>query len=109
MSQLWEQELDEGWHQAFRKEYVSDVQLQRTQRVCWTSIYSYAHKISKDELMAIVRCSGTNCKNDYQDKRYGKGLRVANKTTNGNYKCTVCMALADEGQIDKSFNVREDE
>jgi len=58
--------------------------------------------------MAIVRCPGTHCKSDYQDKRYGKGLRVANKTNNGNYRCTVCIALADEVHVDKSFNVREE-
>lgn len=37
-----------------------------------------------------IKCT---CKNDYQDKKYGKGKRVANSTgsgTNVKYRCTVC-------------------
>lgn len=34
----------------------------------------------------ILRCT---CKHEFQDKRYGKGKRVFNKTTTG-YRCTVC-------------------
>ena len=40
--------------------------------------------------MAIKRCT---CKNEYMDKKYGKGKRVFNeyKTQNGtDAKCTVC-------------------
>ena len=40
--------------------------------------------------MAIKRCE---CKSEYQDKRYGRKLRVHNesKTNTGiAYKCTVC-------------------
>ncbi len=36
------------------------------------------------------------CKHDYQDKKYGKGKRVANKTTKGSYRCTVCKAELKE-------------
>jgi hypothetical protein len=37
----------------------------------------------------IVKCS---CKHEYQDKQYGAGNRVANKTaaTPAKYICTVC-------------------
>lgn len=47
----------------------------------------------------ILRCT---CVNPYQDKRYGKGLRVVNPTTKGNsnsvtYRCTVCEALINKG------------
>lgn len=40
--------------------------------------------------MPILNCK---CKNDYQDKKYGKGKRVHNKCDGGmnvQYKCTVC-------------------
>ena len=41
----------------------------------------------------IVKCA---CKNDYQDSKYGKGNRVANKTTSSKgttptFRCTVCL------------------
>jgi hypothetical protein len=43
----------------------------------------------------IMRCNG-NCKNDYQDKKYGNGMRVCNSTKepekNG-YRCTVCLTI----------------
>ena len=41
--------------------------------------------------MAIKKCE---CKHPYQDKRHGKGRRVANKcagTQNVVYRCTVCL------------------
>lgn len=38
--------------------------------------------------MAIKRCT---CSNEYQDKKYGYGMRVANKCKNGTYRCTICM------------------
>ena len=34
----------------------------------------------------IRKCS---CKNEFQDKTYGKDLRVKNKTQKG-YRCTAC-------------------
>ena len=59
--------------------------------------------------MAIVNCGGSSCNSPYQDKKYGRGKRVANPTDNQNYRCTVCLAISDEGKVDKSFKVREDE
>ena len=46
--------------------------------------------------MPVKSCT---CKHDYQDKKYGKGKRVANPTTRsiGNktiYRCTVCKKEA---------------
>lgn len=38
--------------------------------------------------MAKVKCS---CKHPFQDKRYGEGIRIANKATkSGHLCCTVC-------------------
>ena len=39
--------------------------------------------------MAIGRCS---CKNEFQNKKYGQGLRVGNplKSKPGQFHCTVC-------------------
>ena len=30
------------------------------------------------------------CRNEYQDKKYGQGNRVMNRTKNGKVRCTVC-------------------
>lgn len=43
---------------------------------------------------AKVNCK---CVNEYQDKKYGKGVRIANSTakqdnTTGVVRCTVCSA-----------------
>lgn len=35
----------------------------------------------------VVQC---DCVSEYQDRRYGIGRRVANKTDNGDFRCTVC-------------------
>ena len=35
----------------------------------------------------IVSC---DCKHDYQDKKYGKGKRVANPLKGDGHRCTVC-------------------
>ena len=42
-----------------------------------------------ENVMAIKTC---NCKNDYQDKKYGKNQRIHNKfiKDGGGYRCTVC-------------------
>lgn len=37
--------------------------------------------------MAIKKCV---CSNDYQDKRYGYGMRVCNSKKAGGYRCSVC-------------------
>ena len=38
-------------------------------------------------MTAIKKCV---CEHTYQDNRYGKGYRVANKRRDGGYRCTVC-------------------
>ncbi len=40
----------------------------------------------------LIKCE---CKHEYQDQKYGKGIRLANKTKfvhveNEVYRCTVC-------------------
>lgn len=38
----------------------------------------------------VIKC---NCKNEYQDKKYGHGNRVHNSTADvlkSGYRCTVC-------------------
>ena len=40
----------------------------------------------------IGRCF---CKSEYQDKKYGQGIRVMNRTKNGKVRCTVCGREAD--------------
>jgi hypothetical protein len=35
----------------------------------------------------LVKCS---CSHEFQDKQYGKGVRVANVTGKGALRCTVC-------------------
>ena len=37
----------------------------------------------------VLRCS---CVNEYQDKKYGKQMRVHNVGTKGS-KCTVCLSM----------------
>ncbi len=38
---------------------------------------------------AIKPCS---CENEYQDTKYGKGMRLMNTKKDGNVRCTVCGA-----------------
>lgn len=38
-------------------------------------------------MTVIEKC---DCKNDFQDRRYGKGKRVKNETKGGGARCTVC-------------------
>ena len=41
--------------------------------------------------MAICKCS---CESNYQDRIYGKGMRVCNQTKNSDkYRCTVCANI----------------
>lgn len=42
--------------------------------------------------MKKIKC---NCKNQFQDDRYGKNIRIGNKTSNGQYRCTVCGTVRD--------------
>jgi hypothetical protein len=39
----------------------------------------------------LVRC---NCASPFQDEIYGKGIRVANVTRTGQFRCTVCGAVS---------------
>jgi hypothetical protein len=52
----------------------------------------------------LLRCT---CSHSYQDKKYGKGIRVCNATEKGNavlvtYRCTVCTAM-----LQKEVRTRE--
>lgn len=40
--------------------------------------------------MTIYQCS---CTHEFQDAKYGKGIRVFNETANNDYRCTVCGQL----------------
>lgn len=46
----------------------------------------HSGKATKQNLTIIAKC---NCVNEFQDKMYGRGMRVKNSTQNG-YRCTVC-------------------
>jgi len=35
----------------------------------------------------VLKCT---CKHEYQDKKYGKDVRVCNVNIKGVHKCTVC-------------------
>lgn len=39
--------------------------------------------------MGDMRAFRCRCESKYQDKRYGKKLRIHNRTTKG-WRCTVC-------------------
>ena len=46
---------------------------------------------------AILKCGNAGCRSEYQDERYGKGMRVHNEgrkdskaSSLGLYSCTVC-------------------
>lgn len=38
----------------------------------------------------IKPCDGARCDSAYQDQKYGRNMRVCNKTKDGSYRCTVC-------------------
>ena len=40
--------------------------------------------------MADAALKACKCKNDFQDKMYGMGIRVCNPNTKGGHRCTVC-------------------
>lgn len=42
----------------------------------------------------IKKC---DCKNEFQDKRYGQGMRVMNLCPNGSCRCTSCESKYDAG------------
>ena len=37
----------------------------------------------------VLRCT---CNHDYQDKQYGHGMRLHNRTGDSSWRCTVCGA-----------------
>lgn len=50
----------------------------------------------------IRKCSNPDCKNEFQDKRYGEKQRVMNPTLKNKqssrktYRCTVCLQEKEE-------------
>lgn len=34
-----------------------------------------------------------NCQSEYQDKKYGRGMRVHNETAKDELRCTVCTTV----------------
>jgi hypothetical protein len=54
-------------------------------------------------LKMILRCT---CKHEYQDKLYGKGMRVHNYAPKGyqgkaGYRCTVCKVTRQANETQK--------
>ena len=42
----------------------------------------------------IIKCENKKCKNEFQNKTYGKGMRVHNYASGtGGHRCTVCSNL----------------
>lgn len=51
--------------------------------------------------MAIIKCTNPNCKNQFQDERYGEQKRVMNKMKTSDkerpkYRCTVCLTEVEK-------------
>lgn len=38
----------------------------------------------------IARCTNVFCRHEFQDQKYGEGMRVVNLTKAGSRRCTVC-------------------
>lgn len=54
--------------------------------------------------MAILKCS---CKHEFQDRTYGKGMRVFNETKiKDRFRCTVCVSLKTKTNIVKDNKKR---
>lgn len=49
--------------------------------------------------MAIEHCGRANCVSEFQDKQYGKGVRVHNPRYKGGITCTICCNV--KGSSDK--------
>lgn len=46
----------------------------------------------------VVRCKNPNCHSEFQDKRYGAGVRVHNrigKASVPSARCTVCLTVKE--------------
>lgn len=39
-----------------------------------------------------------DCQHEFQDKKYGRGKRVHNKTMKDEYRCTVCTKINGKGE-----------
>jgi hypothetical protein len=52
----------------------------------------------------IGRCF---CKSEYQDKKYGPGMRVMNQMENGKVRCTVCGKEAVAASAKEQAKERE--
>lgn len=48
--------------------------------------------------MSILKCT---CKHEFQDKTYGKDMRVHNRTKDGKARCTVCNQVKEGVKEDK--------
>ena len=51
--------------------------------------------------MAIKKCNGSNCVSEFQDKKYGVGMRVQNdsKPPKG-WRCSVCQNVINNPKAD---------
>jgi len=45
---------------------------------------------------AVHTCT---CRHEYQDEKYGKGMRVCCVMANGQKRCTVCLAVHGSPKI----------
>ena len=54
-------------------------------------------KAAPVKMLGTVKKCKENCKSEYQDKTYGKGMRAMNptgaKSGSGAYRCTVCGTI----------------
>jgi hypothetical protein len=57
-------------------------------QVCQESYFQHIIQQYKGDNKMLIKCT---CKHEFQDKRYGKTVRVYNqKVDRTTYKCTVC-------------------
>ena len=60
--------------------------LKETKKVTTSVLEKHGAKAFKTNSTIIAKC---DCKNEFQDKKYGKGMRAKNSHNSG-YRCTVC-------------------
>lgn len=51
--------------------------------------------------MADAQVRSCKCKNDYQDRIYGNGMRIYNPNAKGGSRCTVCGTTHGAGEKKK--------
>lgn len=64
-----------------------------------------AKKKQKSSGTLIAACPNLNCRSDYQDKRYGRKIRVHNRQggkSAGFAKCTICTTQVRCPDYDRS-------